>query len=87
MKLWPVAELVPHAGNMVLLDEVLSCDTEAIEVRLLVRPNGLLSDSDGSLPAWTGIELMAQAIAAFAGIQAKRAGLPVELGFLLGTRK
>ncbi|CAM2895465.1 3-hydroxylacyl-(acyl carrier protein) dehydratase [Ectopseudomonas mendocina] len=87
MKLWPVAELVPHAGNMVLLDEVLSCDTEAIEVRLVVRPDGLLSDADGNLPAWTGIELMAQAIAAFAGIQARRAGLPVELGFLLGTRK
>lgn len=87
MSLWPVAELIPHAGNMILLDEVLSCDSEAIEVRLTVRPDGLLSAADGSLPAWVGVELMAQTIAAFAGVQARRAGLPVELGFLLGTRK
>lgn len=84
---WSIGELIPHAGNMILLDEVLSCDSERIEVRLVVRPGGLLNADDGSLPAWTGIELMAQAIAAFAGIQARRAGLPVELGFLLGTRK
>lgn len=87
MSLWPVAELVPHAGNMVLLDEVLSCDTEAIEVRLKVRPDGLLSAADGSLPAWTGIELMAQTVAAYAGCRARQSGQPVELGFLLGTRK
>jgi predicted hotdog family 3-hydroxylacyl-ACP dehydratase len=30
---------------------------------------------------------MAQSVAAYAGCQARQAGLPVELGFLLGTRK
>lgn len=87
MNLWPIAELVPHAGNMILLDEVLSCTDEDIETRLQVQPGGLLNQADGSLPAWVGVELMAQTIAAFAGVQARRAGLPVELGFLLGTRK
>ena len=87
MSFWPIAELVPHAGNMILLDEVLSCDHEDIEVRLTVRPHGLLSNPNGDLPAWAGIELMAQTVAAFAGVQARRTGEPVELGFLLGTRK
>ncbi len=87
MSRWPVAELVPHAGDMILIDEVVSFGAEEIETRLTVRPGGLFSLADGSLPAWVGIELMAQSVAAYAGCQARQAGLPVELGFLLGTRK
>ncbi|WP_404439633.1 hotdog family protein [Stutzerimonas chloritidismutans] len=83
---WPVAELLPHAGDMVLLDAVEVFDAESIETRLQVKPSGLLSLPDGSLPAWVGIEIMAQTVAAFAGCHARQAGLPVELGFLLGTR-
>lgn len=87
MSLWPIAELLPHAGDMILIDEVVGFGVEDIETRLTVRPGGLFSQADGSLPAWVGVELMAQSIAAYAGCQALQAGLPVELGFLLGTRK
>ncbi|MDG9926692.1 MULTISPECIES: hotdog family protein [unclassified Pseudomonas] len=87
MSHWPIAELVPHAGDMILIDEVVGFGTEEIETRLTVRPGGLFNLADGSLPAWVGIELMAQSVAAYAGCQARQAGLPVELGFLLGTRK
>ena len=83
---WPVAELLPHAGDMVLLDAVEMFDAESIETRLEVKPSGLLNLPDGSLPAWVGIEIMAQTVAAFAGCHARQAGLPVALGFLLGTR-
>ena len=87
MNRWPIAELLPHAGDMILLDEVVNCGDEDIETRLIVRPDGLFSQADGSLPAWVGIEIMAQSVAAYAGYQARLAGLPVELGFLLGTRR
>ncbi|MEK1907295.1 MAG: hotdog family protein [Pseudomonas sp.] len=87
MSLWPIAELIPHAGDMILIDEVLRFADEDVETRLTVRPGGLFNQADGSLPAWVGVELMAQSIAAYAGCQARQAGLPVELGFLLGTRK
>ncbi|SDU15127.1 ApeP family dehydratase [Geopseudomonas guangdongensis] len=83
---WSLAELLPHAGNMILLDAIEHCDEERIETRLTVRNGGLFNRADGSLPAWVGIELMAQSVAAYAGCRARRAGLPVELGFLLGTR-
>ena len=86
MSVWPVAELVPHAGDMILIDEVLEFGAEHIETRLQVRPGGLFSEADGSLPAAVGIELMAQSVAAFAGCHARQQGRPVELGFLLGTR-
>lgn len=84
---WPVAQLLPHSGNAILLDEVLSFDTESLIARTRVKRAGLYNQPDGSLPAWLGLEIMAQAVAAWAGCQALRDGLPVKLGFLLGTRR
>ena len=84
---WPLAELLPHAGDMILIDQVLSFDEEQIHTRVTVKPGGLFNRPDGSLPAWVGIELMAQSVAAYAGCRARQKGETVELGFLLGTRK
>ncbi|WP_454562390.1 hotdog family protein [Pseudomonas sp. AIG] len=84
---WPLAELLPHAGDMILIDSVSSFDDEQIYTRLTVKSDGLFNLPDGSLPAWVGVELMAQSVAAFAGCHARQKGNPVELGFLLGTRK
>ena len=84
---WPLAELLPHAGDMILIDHVLAFDEEQIETRLTVRAGGLFNREDGSLPAWVGVELMAQSVAAFAGCHARVQGHEVVLGFLLGTRK
>ena len=81
-----VAAVIPHSGNMVLLNRVVVCDDNSLSAELVVRDDGLLG-SDESVPAWAGIEYMAQAIAAYAGIMAKRAGEPIRLGFLLGTRR
>jgi predicted hotdog family 3-hydroxylacyl-ACP dehydratase len=84
---WPLAELLPHAGDMILIDQVLAFDEEQIQTRTQVRPGGLFNRADGSLPAWVGVELMAQSVAAYAGCQAREQDNPVQLGFLLGTRK
>jgi predicted hotdog family 3-hydroxylacyl-ACP dehydratase len=84
---WPLAELIPHSGDMILIDQVLSFDEEQIHTRLTVKPGGIYNQTDGSLPAWVGVEIMAQTVAAFAGCRARVLGNAVELGFLLGTRK
>ncbi|PHN17888.1 hotdog family protein [Pseudomonas sp. ICMP 460] len=84
---WPLAELLPHAGDMILIDQVLSFDEEQVHTRATVTPGGLFNRPDGSLPAWVGIELMAQSVAAYAGCHARQKGQAAELGFLLGTRK
>ncbi|MBD8492938.1 hotdog family protein [Pseudomonas syringae] len=84
---WPVAELLPHAADMILIDQVLAFDDDSIQTRVTVRPDGLFNTAEGHLPAWVGIELMAQSVAAFAGCQARQRGEAVQLGFLLGTRK
>ena len=39
------------------------------------------------MPAWVGIELMAQAIAAFVGLEGRNQGRSPKIGYLLGTRK
>lgn len=79
-------ELVPHSGDMSLLDELLEVAEETLSACLTVRDDGIFS-RDRSVPAYVGIEYMAQAVAAFSGYHAREAGKPVELGFLLGTRR
>ena len=81
-----VAGLIPHSGKMVLLDRIIDCDDNSLSAEWVVRDDGLLGN-DKTIPAWAGIEYMAQAIAAYAGMMAKREGKPVKPGFLLGTRR
>ena len=83
---WPIASLLPHAGNMILIDEVSRYDTDSLTAHAVIRP-GPYSLPDGSLPPWLGMELMAQAVGAWAGCQARQAQDDVKLGFLLGTRR
>jgi predicted hotdog family 3-hydroxylacyl-ACP dehydratase len=84
---WPMADLLPHAGNAILIDAIQAWDEESLVATATVAPDGLYSLEDGSLPPWMGLEIMAQTIGAWAGCQARRAGQPIELGFLLGTRR
>jgi predicted hotdog family 3-hydroxylacyl-ACP dehydratase len=83
----PIAatRLLPHSGGVVLLDEILSCEDDSLVARAVVRPT-LFGRPEGGLPPWMGLEILAQAIAAWAGWQALIAGKPPQLGFLLGTR-
>jgi len=81
-----IADLLPHSGNMVLLDRVIGFAENVLIAELRVRGDGLFGD-DQAVPAWAGMEYMAQAVAAYAGVNAKRAGEPIKLGFLLGTRR
>jgi predicted hotdog family 3-hydroxylacyl-ACP dehydratase len=71
---------------MVLLDRVLEVGDSHIFVELKVREDKLFSSPDHSVPAWLGLEYMAQAIAAYSGYQRKCRGEAIGLGFLLGTR-
>lgn len=80
-------DLLPHAPPMVLIDEVLNWTEDSIVVATAVRADGPFVEPGLGVPAHVGIEWMAQACGAFAGLEAKAAGTPVRLGFLLGTRR
>lgn len=81
-----IEELLPHAGRMMLLERVISFDEESMTAEVIVRDDGLFGES-GAVPAWLGIEYMAQTVAAHGGMMCKIAGRPLNLGFLLGTRR
>ncbi|WP_262963932.1 hotdog family protein [Methylobacter psychrophilus] len=80
-----IAELIPHSGSMVLLDRIIDYDEYTLSAELVVRDDGLFGNHK-TVPAWVGIEYMAQAVAAYGGIKSKQSGEPIKLGFLLGTR-
>lgn len=85
-----IAELVPHAGAMSLLDRVVAAEAERLVAEVVVPAEGLFTDSHGAgegVGAWVGLEYMAQAVAAWAGWQARAVGEAPRIGFLLGTRR
>ncbi len=83
----PIEELLPHRGTMLLLDRVLEFSAERICAQCTPRRDAWYADSHGNMPAWIGIELMAQAIAAHVGLLKRSEGKPVTPGILLGTRR
>jgi len=73
-----IADLIPHQGEMCLLDQIIACDRDHI----VCRATGHRSDAHplregGVLPAICGIEYGAQAIAVHGALQGggRRAGL------------
>lgn len=80
------ASLLPHSGRMVLIDRITRYGDDFVEAGAQIKPDHILL-AGGMLPYTAFIELMAQAVGAYAGIQARKNARPVRLGFLLGTRK
>jgi predicted hotdog family 3-hydroxylacyl-ACP dehydratase len=82
-----LTDLIPHRGDVVLLDEVLSVCDDRLEARVRVRPGTAFSDPSGDLPGWAGPEILAQAIAALSGYRWRQTrGRAAPIGLLLGVR-
>jgi len=86
MTLPAIAELVPHSGAMSLLGRLLAADDENLSAEVVIAADSVFC-ADGAVGAWVGVEYMAQAVAAHAGYTARLRGEPVQVGFLLGTRR
>ena len=82
----PMDDWVPHRGAMSLLDAVEQVTEHGIAVRVKVPAQGLFASAEG-VPAWVGIEYMAQAVAAWSGARARASGGAPRIGFLLGSRR
>ena len=81
-----MADLLPHAAPMVLLDRVIAWDDQGATASLTIGPETRVVEPGLGGPAHIGIEWMAQACGAFAGMQGKAEGEPVRMGYLLSTR-
>lgn len=81
------AELLPHTGRAVLLDEIIDDTGEHIVAgATITAAHPFFVDGHG-VPAWVGIELMAQAIATHSGLLGQRTQRAPRRGMLLGTRR
>jgi predicted hotdog family 3-hydroxylacyl-ACP dehydratase len=83
----PIDEILPHRGTMLLLDRMIESKTDSAIAEYAPRPDAWYADSQGDTPAWIGIEMMAQTVAAHVGMSKRQAGLPPKQGVLLGTRR
>lgn len=80
-------QLLPHRGPAVLIDEILHQDAAGIRVRAAITAGHPFFEAGHGVPAWAGIEMMAQAVAAHAGLLGQRVGRGPRPGMLLGTRR
>jgi predicted hotdog family 3-hydroxylacyl-ACP dehydratase len=82
-----LAELLPHAGAMVLLARVASHAGDATVCVAEIGDDALFGNASGDVPAWMGLEYMAQCIAAHSGLRGLAGGEPPRVGFLVGSRR
>lgn len=83
----PVAELLPHRAPMILLDAILEHTADRTVCVVTIGDDALFREPGGLVPAWVGLEHMAQCVAAHAGLRARAAGDPPPVGFLIGSRR
>ena len=81
-----VAELLPHRHEMLLADAV-NYGADYGQIMLTIRPDSFFCDGVQGVPAWVGIEYMAQAMGVFSGVQMRQAGQALRIGLLIGTRR
>ena len=84
---WSVPELLPHSRTMVLIDDAIGAGDGWVTAGVRIAEDSLFYEPGLGVPAWVGLEYMAQTVAIYSGIQAKRAGKDVKIGLLLGTRR
>ena len=80
------AQTLPHSGDMRLIDAILGYDAESVRCRVRVRRDSPFCEADG-VPAWVGVEYMAQAMGVYSGIELLQRGEQPRIGLLIGTRR
>jgi predicted hotdog family 3-hydroxylacyl-ACP dehydratase len=82
----PIEDIIAHRGNMLLIDRLVDFDAESCRAEYTPKAGAWYADADGNMPAWIGVELMAQTVAAYVGMQKRNANQPPKQGVLLGSR-
>ena len=82
----PASRFVLHREPMLFLDRLTAVGTEFAECEWAVREDFPLVVAGLGVPAYAGIEYMAQCVAVHSGARANVRGQEPPLGLLLGTR-
>ncbi|HKJ18392.1 MAG TPA: hypothetical protein VJ984_13655 [Xanthomonadales bacterium] len=82
----PATKFTLHRDEMLLVDQISRIDSRSATCTWTVPEFHPLFTLDGQIPAYVGIECMAQCIAVHAGALESLKGKGPPLGLLLGTR-
>lgn len=83
----PASEFLLHRPPMLLLDYVVEAGAAQTLCEWHVTDAAAFLVPQRGVPAYVGIEYMAQCVAVHAGVRSRLVGLGPPLGFLLGTRR
>ncbi len=85
---YAIEQVLPHAHPMILLSRFIEAGSDYAICQVDISPLSAFYQPElSAVPAYVGIEYMAQTIAAYAGANALQQGGKVQVGFLLGCRK
>lgn len=85
--LYPMSKILIHKDTMLLIDEVVDFAENSLTTKLTITAESEFLNDCNQIPAWIGIEYMAQTIAAWAGITHIKKKDVIKKGYLLGSRK
>lgn len=84
-------DYLPHDAPMLLLDDVVNVSADSARCRVTLSADGVLApflDSEGRLPGWYALELMAQTVGVWSGWHRHQQGQgAISLGMVLGARE
>ncbi|MDH5552320.1 MAG: hypothetical protein OEX82_03230 [Nitrosomonas sp.] len=83
---YSIIDVIPHGHPMSLLDSIEDYSDNGLVAMVTITEDSLFYESKG-VPAWVGVEYMGQAVAAYAGVRARKTKQPVKIGFLVSTRR
>ena len=81
-----ITAILPHEGRMLLLDELRDHGPEHVTCGVTIHEQTMFCEGTQGVPAWVGLEYMAQTACAFSGMEEVSAGLKPSIGLLLGSR-
>ena len=79
-------DILPHRPPMLLLEDVIAHDADKVTATLTIAEHSRFFAAGKGVPAYVGLEYMAQACGAYAGALGRTAGEEPKIGYLLGTR-
>lgn len=82
-----ITSLVPHRDSMLLIDRLIEASDDHALGEVRISEDSNFFRPGFGVPAYVGIEYMAQTVAAYDGAQRLKSGASPAIGFLLGTRR
>jgi predicted hotdog family 3-hydroxylacyl-ACP dehydratase len=85
--MYDLASLVPHRPPMLLLGRIVDVSQSTVIAEVNISTNTTFFILNRGVPAWVGIEYMAQAAAVLGGFQMCEKRTEQHSGYLVGTPK